>query len=187
MMELPGSFSGMLISPRPAARARRQPADVVGDLHQRAASVLSAPWAKTSASWPAKASNLFGAVTNGSPVSAAILAAAARGELGMGVQPGAHGRPAQGQLVQCGRVMARRWRRVVELRAQPEISWPRVSGVASCRWVRPILIDPGERHGLFAPGFLADPSTAGRQPATTLHRGDVHGRREGIVGASAPC
>ena len=35
MIELPGSFSGIVISPRPAARPARQPAHVVGDLHQR--------------------------------------------------------------------------------------------------------------------------------------------------------
>ena len=40
-----------------------------------AASVLSAPWAKTSASWAASAANLLGAVTKGWPVSSAMAAA----------------------------------------------------------------------------------------------------------------
>ena len=35
MIELPGSFSGMRDFAQAGARARRQPAHVVGDLHQR--------------------------------------------------------------------------------------------------------------------------------------------------------
>ena len=49
------------------------------------ASVLSAPDAKTVASWPASAANLFGAVTNGRPVSSAMRARDALGELRVAV------------------------------------------------------------------------------------------------------
>ncbi len=45
-----------------------------------AASVSSAPLASTSASCAASAANLFGARTNGRPVSSAIFAAHALGE-----------------------------------------------------------------------------------------------------------
>jgi hypothetical protein len=101
MIDEPGSFSGMRQLAEAAARAGRQPADVVGDLHQRpAASVLSAPLAKTSSSCAASAANLFGRETNGSPVSSAILRRRALGELRVRVQPGADRRAAERQLPQ---------------------------------------------------------------------------------------
>src|SRR5258708_4233015 len=69
MIELPGSFSGMEISPiperGPLASQRTSFAILVSD----AASVFSAPCAFTSASLAASASNLLRAETKGSPVS----------------------------------------------------------------------------------------------------------------------
>ncbi len=65
MIELPGSFSGIEISPSPLrgpeAIQRTSLAIFISD----AASVLSAPCAKSNASCPESASNLLGAVTNG--------------------------------------------------------------------------------------------------------------------------
>ena len=76
MIDEPGSFSGRISSPRPArgpdASQRMSLAIFMSDT----ASVLSAPLANTSASCAASAANLFGAETNGSPVSSAIFAAA---------------------------------------------------------------------------------------------------------------
>ena len=95
MIELPGSFSGMLISPRPARGPEASQRTSLAIFISEQASVLSAPWANTSASWPANASNLFGALTKGCLVSAAILAAALVGELGMCVQSSSHRRAAQ--------------------------------------------------------------------------------------------
>ena len=70
MIELPGSFSGMRSSPSPERGPEREQADVVARSSiSAAASVFSAPCANTSASWPASAANLFGAGTNGMPVS----------------------------------------------------------------------------------------------------------------------
>jgi hypothetical protein len=57
------------------ARAGAKEADVVGDLEQRRGAALMAPCENTIASWAASASNLLGAVTNGSPVIAATCAA----------------------------------------------------------------------------------------------------------------
>ena len=75
MIELPGSFCGIASSPRPQrgpdASHRTSLAIFISD----AASVLSAPWANTKASWAARASNLFGAVTNGWPLCWASSAA----------------------------------------------------------------------------------------------------------------
>ena len=117
MIELPGSFSGMRDLADAAARARGEPAHVVGDLHQRAASVLSAPCSATSASWAASAANLFGAVTNGRPVSSAICCAPRVRELRVRVEAGADGGAAERELVAPRQRVARsRRRRVVELR-----------------------------------------------------------------------
>ena len=102
MIDEPGSFSGRISSPRPArgpdASQRMSLAIFISDT----ASVLSAPLANTSASWAASAANLFGADTNGRPVSSAISAAAPVGELGVGVEPGADRGAADGELVEPG-------------------------------------------------------------------------------------
>jgi len=71
MIELPGSFSGMISSPMPQRgplASQRTSFAIFVRLH---ASVLSAPWSATSASCDASAWNLFGALTNGLFVSVA--------------------------------------------------------------------------------------------------------------------
>ena len=65
MIELPGSFSGIASSPMPQRGPEASQRTSLAIFMSEAASVLSAPCAKTSASWPASASNLLGAVTNG--------------------------------------------------------------------------------------------------------------------------
>ncbi len=103
MIELPGSLAGQDQLAEAAARARAEPADVVGDLHQRGGDGLQrAVRRRPRASWAASASNLLGAVTKGRPVSSAILAAAAFGELGVGVEAGADRGAAEGELVEVG-------------------------------------------------------------------------------------
>ena len=72
MIEEPGSFSGRISSPRPARGPDPSQRMSFAIFMRLVASVLSAPEAKTAASWPASAWNLLGAVTNGSPVSSAI-------------------------------------------------------------------------------------------------------------------
>ncbi|MCY1374442.1 hypothetical protein D9M69_617830 [compost metagenome] len=75
MIDEPGSFSGMLSSPMPLRGPLASQRTSLAILFMLAASVLSAPWACTSASTLAMASNLFGAVTNGRLVSFASSAA----------------------------------------------------------------------------------------------------------------
>ena len=65
MMELPGSFSGMVSSPRPERGPEASQRTSLAILVRAAATVFSAPWAKTRASCAARASNLFSAETNG--------------------------------------------------------------------------------------------------------------------------
>ena len=75
MIDEPGSFSGMLISPMPLRGPLASQRTSLAIFIRLAASVLSAPCACTSASAAAIASNLLGAVTNGRPVSRASSAA----------------------------------------------------------------------------------------------------------------
>ena len=82
MIELPGSFSGMVISPMPERGPEASQRTSLAILMSDAASVLSAPCACTSASLAASASNLLGAVTNGWP-----------GELGELLRPRARRTP----------------------------------------------------------------------------------------------
>ena len=75
MIELPGSFSGMMISPIPLRGPELNIRMSFAILKQLIAARLSAPCNSTIASWAAKASNLFGAVTNGNAVSSAMYLA----------------------------------------------------------------------------------------------------------------
>ncbi len=75
MIDEPGSFSGMLSSPMPLRGPLASQRTSLAILFMLAASVLSAPCALTKASQAAITSNLFGAVTKGSPVSRASSAA----------------------------------------------------------------------------------------------------------------
>ena len=65
MIELPGSFSGMVISPRPLRGPDAIQRTSLAILVSEAAMVLSAPWENSIASCPASAANLLGAVTYG--------------------------------------------------------------------------------------------------------------------------
>ena len=68
MIELPGSFSGIVISPRPERGPLASQRTSLAIFISAAASAFSAPCRFTSASFAASASNLFGALTNGKPV-----------------------------------------------------------------------------------------------------------------------
>ena len=70
-MDEPGSFSGMLSSPRPQRGPEASQRTSLAILFRLAASVFSAPEANTSASRAAKASNLLGAVIKFSLVNSA--------------------------------------------------------------------------------------------------------------------
>ena len=72
MIELPGSFSGSWISPRPLRGPEPRSRRSLATLLSAQAAVFSAPDASTMASWAASAANLFGAVSNGRPVSSAM-------------------------------------------------------------------------------------------------------------------
>uniref|UniRef100_A0A1B0C9J3 Mos1 transposase HTH domain-containing protein n=1 Tax=Lutzomyia longipalpis TaxID=7200 RepID=A0A1B0C9J3_LUTLO len=75
IMELPGSFSGSISSPRPQRGPEPRKRISLAIFMILVAIVLRHPDTSTMASLAARASNLFGAETKGSLVSSAILAA----------------------------------------------------------------------------------------------------------------
>ena len=77
MMDEPGSFSGIVISPMPLRGPLASQRTSLAIFVRLAASPFSAPCAWTSASQLASASNLLGAVTKGNSVRRASSAAAA--------------------------------------------------------------------------------------------------------------
>ncbi len=72
MMELPGSLAGIDISPIPDRGPEAKSRMSLAILLSETAICFSAPWVSTMASWAAKASNLFSALTKGSPVNSEI-------------------------------------------------------------------------------------------------------------------
>ena len=72
MIEEPGSFSGIKISPMPERGPDANKRMSLAILNKLIANWRNAPWVSTSASWAANASNLLSAVTNGKPVNFAI-------------------------------------------------------------------------------------------------------------------
>ena len=69
MMDEPGSFSGIKISPIPDRGPEANIRTSLAILFKETASCFKAPWVSTIASCEANASNLFGAVTKGCPVN----------------------------------------------------------------------------------------------------------------------
>ena len=102
MIELPGSFSGRISSPRPLRGPEPSQRMSLAIFMRLAARVARAPLANTTASWLASAANLFGALTNGRPVSSAIVAATDFAEPLGCVEPGADRGPADREFVQPG-------------------------------------------------------------------------------------
>ena len=64
MIELPGSFGGMVSSPMPLRGPEASQRTSLATFMSAAAAVLRAPLVRTTASCAASASNLLGAVTN---------------------------------------------------------------------------------------------------------------------------
>mmetsp|Transcript_5074 Transcript_5074/g.12715 ORF Transcript_5074/g.12715 Transcript_5074/m.12715 type:complete len:218 (+) Transcript_5074:66-719(+) len=77
MIELPGSFSGNEISPRPLRGPLPSSLKSLAILFKAQAVAANCPQASTMASWAARAANLFGAVSKARPVSFAMSCAIA--------------------------------------------------------------------------------------------------------------
>ena len=173
-----------MISPRPDRGPDASQRTSLAIFISAAASVRSAPWASTRASCAARAANLFGAETNGSPVSSAIFAGHPLAELGWALSPVPTAVPPMRQLVQAAAASASMPREaVVELGdvARELLAERERHGVLEVR-----AADLDDRRRTPAPWLAACRAarvTAGsRRSRTCSTGGDVHGRREGVVG-----
>ena len=135
------------------------------------------------ASWAARASNLLGAVTKGRPVSRRDLGGERLGEalscalrpVPTAVPPCASGRAAAGRP-RPGRC------RCAPGRHSRRTPGPSVSGVASCRWVRPILTMSANSSALSSSACVQMLERRQQLRVRISHRrGDVHRGREGVV------
>src|SRR5581483_1624312 len=153
MMEEPGSFSGILSSPRPARGPEASQRTSLAIFMSEAARVFSAPWAKTRASCAASASNLFGALTKGRLVISAIFLATFSANSVWGLRPVPTAVPPQGQGHGVHEV-----------------------GAAD-------LDDAFEGLGLVPQGLLEFLHGRDELVGYGFGRGDVHGCGKGVVGA----
>ncbi len=103
------------------------------------ARVRRAPLVATTASCADRAANLLGADTKGSPVAAARLAATLAPKSGCAFSPVPTAVPPSASAQSPGSVALMPASASSICATQPEIAWPSVRGVASCRWVRPTI------------------------------------------------
>ena len=139
MIELPGSLAGMAISPRPQRGPLASQRMSLAIFIRLAANPLTAPEANTSGSCALRAWKGFAAARKVRPVSRLSWAATAAPNPAGALRPVPTAVPPMASSRK-GSSAPVIW--PVELAisaAQPPTSWPSVSGVASCRWVRPIL------------------------------------------------
>ena len=150
MIELPGSFSGRCSSPSPQRGPEASQRTSLAIFVSATASVFSAPCALTSGSWDASAANRFAAQRSGSPVSAARRAATRSPNCGCVFSPVPTAVPPTASSCSGPRHAPIAWSAWSSWATQPDISWPRVTGVASCRCVRPIFTMPAYAEALAA-------------------------------------
>ena len=142
MMELPGSFSGIKISPRPQRGPLASQRMSLAIFIISAARPFKAPWAKTSSSLLVREWNLLGAVLKSFPVSSdTAFATSASKPLGA-LRPVPTAVPPSASSWRPGRLKDSMVFAFSSIFFQPLISWEKVMGVASCRWVRPVLMIP---------------------------------------------
>ena len=139
MIEEPGSFSGMVISPMPFRGPEASQRTSLAIFISAIASTRSDPLTATSASWAASAANVLSACRNGWPVNSEILAAASRPNSGCALRPVPTAVPPMASSYSPSSLCRTCASEKSSCATQPEISWPRVIGVASWRWVRPTL------------------------------------------------
>ena len=142
MMEEPGSFSGMKISPSPHRGPEASQRTSLAIFMRFAARAFKAPWEKVRASLAVSAWNLLGAVRKGRPVSAAAASAAASPNPAGAFSPVPTAVPPRASSYRPSREARIMSRPCSTMERQPLISCPKVMGTASCKWVRPVLTMP---------------------------------------------
>ena len=181
-MEEPGSFSGRTSSPEPAARARAEPAQVVGDLHERHGQGAQRTVSEDERIVRGQGGELVRRAHEGQAGRLCDGPGHPLAELGMRVEPGPDGGAAERQFVEPGqgRLDPLRRRRPAGPR-NPENSCPSVRGTASMRWVRPIFVTCAKASS-FSWRASRSARTEGTQPVhDLLDRRDVHRGGEGVV------
>ena len=142
MIELPGSFAGIVISPSPQRGPEASQRTSFAIFIMLAASPLSAPWAKTTASLLVSAWNLFDAVTKGLPVSSLAARATATSNPFGALSPVPTAVPPRASSWRKGREACSCFFDCSSISSQPLISCMKEMGTASCRCVRPVLTMP---------------------------------------------
>ena len=141
MIELPGSFSGSASSPSPERGPLPSSRRSLAILVMPTATVVSMPATSTIVSLVASASNLLGALTHGTPpVSSASAATNACANPSGAFSPVPTAVPPCASRDSRGQSATIRLALYSQVCAQAEASCPSVSGTASCKWVRPILM-----------------------------------------------
>mmetsp|Transcript_11124 Transcript_11124/g.23867 ORF Transcript_11124/g.23867 Transcript_11124/m.23867 type:complete len:330 (-) Transcript_11124:314-1303(-) len=139
MMEEPGSLSGMMISPIPQRGPLLSMRTSLAIFMRETATRLKAPLSSTMASCAASASNLLGAVTKGRPVMAAMRAATATSYPLGALRPVPTAVPPRASSLTMTSAFSMARMPLVSCWTSPPNSCPRVRGVASMKWVRPVL------------------------------------------------
>ncbi len=186
MIELPGSFSGIEISPRPLRGPEAIQRTSLAIFISEAASVLSAPWANKQCVVSRECLELVGGRDERIAREPGQLGGHAHGKLRVCVQPRADGRAAQGQLARCGIDLLDVLQAVVEkLDPAGDLLAERERG--RVHQVRPAdLDDVSKRRGLLRQGRSGALRTDGiRRAAERRHGRDVHRGRKHVVGRLA--
>ena len=186
------TFPGMIEEPRlvrrkhellePAPWARRQPAHVIGDLHQRHRHAAQRPHRRDHGVERSLGGELVGRGLERHPRELGDLRGDLLGETWGCVEPRSDRRAAGGEATETSPCCARMFDIASpSCAAHPDHSSPTVSGTASSRCVRPIFTTSFHRLGL----RLDDPreplELRQEVPFELEHRGDVHRGRERIV------
>ena len=112
----------------------------------------------------------------------AMTAATVVAEARMRVEAGADRRAAERQRHQARRARSRSPARASSSCAtQPEITWPSVNGVASCRCVRPIITMSANACALASSVARRRSSAGSRRRSSSLDRRDVHDGGKRVV------
>ena len=142
MIEEPGWFSGRKELAEARARPRPEQADIICDLEQAGGDRTERSMREYDSIVSRQRLELVIGGNKGQAGQAGDLHSNELGELRLGIEPGADRGPALRQWVKFLQGSIDSSRSKVTCAAYPENSCPRVSGVASCPCVRPILMMP---------------------------------------------
>ena len=142
MMLEPGCSAGRAISPRPASGPEFIQRKSLPILVSDTAITRSWPDSSQAVSWLARLSKKFGLGTRRSPLRRDRLRAKRPAKRGCALMPVPTAVPPCARRRRRGAVASRRSSPLRTCCAQADSSWSKRSGIASIRWVRPVLTTP---------------------------------------------